>query len=75
MAQTFSASEQGVIAISVGNQKAGTKITLTDANGNEIVSYEPELSFAVVILSSPELIKGETYTISVGSASGTFEAN
>ena len=75
MAQTFSASEQGVIALSVGNQKAGTKITLTDTNGNVLFSHEPELSFAIVILSSPELIKGETYTITVGSASGSFEAN
>lgn len=75
MAQTFSDSEQGVIAVSVGNQTAGTKIELKDSKGNVIISYEPELSFAVVILSSPDIIKGETYTINVGSTSGEFEAN
>ena len=75
MAQTFSASEQGVIAVNVGNQKAGTHITLADASGKEIVSYEPELSFAVVILSSPDIITGETYNITVGTASGSFTAN
>lgn len=75
MAQTFSDSEQGVIAVSVGEQSAGTGITLTDKNGNEIISYTPELSFAVVILSSPDITSGETYTITVGEASGEFEAS
>lgn len=75
MAQTFSDSEQGVIAVSVGNQSAGTQITLTDSEGNVIISHVPELSFGVVILSSPDIIKGQTYTITVGSASGEFVAS
>ena len=75
MAQTFSDSEQGVIAVSVGEQSAGTGITLTDKSGNEILSYTPELSFAVVILSSPDITSRETYTITVGEASGEFEAS
>lgn len=76
MAQTFSDSTQGVIAINAGNQNAGTVITLTDRNGNTVISpYAPELPFSVVILSSPEIIKGETYTITVGTASGDFTAN
>ncbi len=75
MAQTFSDSEQGVIAVSVGSMSAGTEITLTDSAGNVVISYAPELSFGVVILSSPDVVKGETYTITVGSASGTFAAN
>lgn len=74
MAQTFSDSEQGVIAVSVGTQAAGTQITLTNADGNILFSYAPELSFAVVILSSPEIITGEIYTISVGDSSGDFAA-
>ncbi len=75
MAQTFSDSEQGVFAVSVGNQAAGTKIELTDSKGNVVISYAPELSFAVVILSSPDVKKGETYTITVGTTSGEFEAS
>ncbi len=74
MAQTFSNSEQGVFAVSVGNQSAGTNITLKDKNGNTIISYAPELSFAVVIISSPDMVSGETYTITVGATSGEFEA-
>ena len=75
MAQSFSDSEQGVVAVSVGNQPAGTQITLKDKNGNTILEHTPELNFAVVILSSPELAKGETYTITVGTQSGDFEAS
>jgi len=74
MAQTFSDSEQGVISVSVGSQQAGTSITLTDSQGNVVLSYEPELSFAIVIFSSPDIAKGETYTITVGDASGEFQA-
>lgn len=75
MAQTFSESKQGVIAVSVGNHSARTSIILKDSKGNTVISYEPELSFAIVILSSPDIVKGETYTITVGSASGSFEAS
>ena len=75
MAQTFSDSKQGVVAVSVGNQPAGTQIILKDKNGNTVLEHTPELNFAVVILSSPELVKGETYSITVGSQSGEFEAS
>jgi len=75
MAQTFSESKQGVVAVSVGNQNAGTNITLKDKSGKTIIEYAPELSFAVVILSSPDIVSGETYTITVGSESGEFEAS
>ena len=74
MAQSFSDSNQGVIAISVGGQSAGTKILLKDSNGNTIVSHEPELDFAVVILSSPEIETGETYSLTIGSQTGDIEA-
>ncbi len=75
MAQSFSDSEQGVFAVSVGNQAAGTKIVLKDKNGNTIIEHAPELNFAVVILSSPDIKKGEAYSITVGSQSGEFEAS
>ena len=75
MAQSFSDSTQGVIALQVGNQTAGTQITLKDKSGNIMIERTPELSFAVVILSSPDIKKGETYSITVGSQSGEFEAS
>lgn len=75
MAQSFSDSRQGVVAVGVGNQAAGTQITLKNAKGNTVISYAPELNFAVVILSSPDIVKGDTYTITVGSESGEMQAS
>ena len=75
MAQTFSDSEHGVVAVSVGNQSAGTKIVLKDKSGKTMIEHTPELNFAVVILSSPDISKGETYAITVGSQSGEFKAS
>ncbi len=75
MAQTITSPEQGVIALSVGNQSAGTKITVSDSEGNLILSYEPALSFAIVIVSTPDIVKGEAYKVSVGTQTGEFKAN
>ena len=75
MAQTFSDSEQGVISVSVGNQAAGTAITLKDTKGNTLITHTPKLSFAIVILSSPDIVSGDTYTITVGSQSAQFKAS
>lgn len=76
MAQTFSDSELGVIAVKVGNQVAGTAISLKDSEGNMIIPpYQPELNYAIVIISSPEMVKGKTYTITVGSTSSEIKAS
>ena len=75
MAQTFSASEQGVIAVSVGNQAANTTVTVQNAKGETVLTYAPELPFAVFIYSDPALQTGATYTITVGSQSGSVTAN
>ncbi len=74
MAQTFSDSTQGVSALQVGTRAAGTQILLKDADGNVLISHQPELDFAVVILSTPEMVKGQTYTIEIGSDTGDFAA-
>ena len=73
--QTFSDSTQGVIAVNAGQRAAGTLIILTDQKGNTVMSYTSELDFNVVILNSPDIISGDTYTIMIGSDSGEFEAS
>lgn len=76
MAQSFSDSGQGVIAVRVGAQSGGTAITVTDSDGKTIISsYAPELDFEVVILSSPDIVKGKTYKITVVFSSGEITAN
>ncbi len=76
MAQTFSSSEnQGVLALSVGNQEALTEIVITDSNGNDILKYSPKLSYAILIYSSPEIKTGESYKVHIGNETGEFIAS
>ena len=76
MAQTFSeGSTQGVFAVTCGTQTAGSRILLTDAAGKTVVDYTPNLPFGLVVLSTPDMVSGADYTITVGEASGTFAAS
>ena len=76
MAQTFSANEQGVLAISAGSgQSAGVTIKVTDPDGKELLSYQPELDFTVMIFSTPQIVSGQTYHITVGSVEGDVKAD
>ena len=70
----FNSFFKGVIAVNAGSQNAGTPITLTDKEGNIILTRTPELPFAVVILSCPEIIIGETYMLTIGQNTGDFQA-
>lgn len=75
MAQTFSEeSTQGVIACTVGNQSAGTRVVVKDSEGKEVIAYDVEYACVLVIISSPDLIKGAEYTMTIGNASGTISA-
>ena len=75
MAQSFSSSEQGVISLSVGSRSAGTEISVSDASGNTVLSYTPELPYQIVILSSEDLVSGQSYTVNIGSQSASVTAN
>ena len=66
MAQTLSGTNQGVVSMKVNNQAGGTPLTLTDSAGNTLIHHTPALDYAMVIFSSPALVKGETYTLALG---------
>lgn len=74
MPQSFSDNKQGVIAIRMGSQSAGTEITVTDGNGKELVKTAPELDFSVFIFSSPELVSGQSYRVAVGGVEDEIDA-
>lgn len=76
MAQSFSASStQGVIACTVGNQSAGQTVTVADSNGNTVLTTQTEYSTVLMIVSSPDIAKGKSYTVTIGTTSGTLEAS
>ena len=65
MAQTFDSSEQGVITTTIDKTDAQSTLELVDSDGNIIITYTPELSYEYIVLSSPEILTGETYTLNV----------
>ena len=69
MAESFTSAEQGLIAVSVDSQAAGSTVTLKDSNGDVIAETTPELDYAVVYISTEKMAKGETYTLTAGSYS------
>ena len=56
-----------------GSAASGTTITLTDSDGNEIVSYTPDKAFQSIVISSPDIESEGTYTLTVGSDTYTIE--
>ncbi len=68
MTQNFGTnSTQGSILISTDNQEVGSEILLKDSTGKEMVSWQSEKSFSSVLISSPDLKEGETYSITAGT--------
>lgn len=51
---------------------AGTIVCVQNKNGENIITYSPSKKFSSVIISSPDIIQGESYSIYYGgSSSGT----
>ena len=72
-AQTFRSAEQGVVTERVSGE-AGEEIVLADASGTALLTLSPALDFQFIVLSSPDLVSGETYTLPVGGASTEVQA-
>ena len=50
-------------------QQADTLIHLQDSQGNTVVTFEPEKNYQSIVISSPELKTGTTYTLYTGGKS------
>ncbi len=70
MAQNFgNSSTQGTMMVTVPTGGAGDTIKLLDANGNELISFTADKAYSSVIISIPEILQGESYTLMSGSNS------
>ena len=71
MSQNFGEkSTQGAMLVNVDTQQGGSEIILRDSGGKTLVSFTPQKSYNSVVVSTPEVIKGGTFTLVTGS-SGT----
>ncbi len=75
MAENFgSDSTQGSILYTFDSTlSGGTEVKLTDENGNVLASYIPEKNFQCVVISTPDVASGKTYTLTAGGNSYTIE--
>lgn len=74
MAQTFRSAEQGVVTERVSGE-AGEEIVLADASGTALLTLSPALDFQFIVLSRPDLVSGETYTLTIGGTSTEVQAD
>lgn len=66
-------SSQNVVGANVGSCGGGTLVTLADSGGKEILSYAPSKDFEHIVISSPDIKSGESYTVYTGGSSDSTE--
>ena len=70
MAQSpSSTSSQNSVNVALESQSANTIIHIEDEKGNEVITFAPSKQYQSVVVSSPELKTGSTYTVSYGGSS------
>lgn len=71
-----SSSSQASVMITFSSmQSAGTLISILDGN-DALLSYAPDISFNCIVISTPSMIQGSTYTLaSGGTVSGDVTGN
>ena len=74
MAQSLTSDGQGVLGVSTGNQQGGTAFEIRDAEGNVILSGQPQKAYSSLVASCSQIISGETYTLIIGELSGQIQA-
>ena len=67
MAMNFSSATQGSILVNFSSQKANTQIILKKSSEKVIFSYNASKKYSSVLISSPDLSTGETYTLAAGT--------
>ncbi len=72
MAQNFSdSSSQNSLLVAYSSvQKAGTLVSLLDESGNTILSFTPAKDYQSIVISTPKLEPGKTYTLYSGGSTG-----
>lgn len=72
MTENFgSTSTQCAFLVTMNSFGAGETITITDSQGNVLYTGVTVKSANCVVFSSPDLVVGETYTVTIGSTSAT----
>ncbi len=65
MAQGFddTSTQCSLLYLLSSDAAGGSTVTLKDKEGKEVISFTPNKTYQSVVISSPNLIQGETYTL------------
>lgn len=75
MAQGFGNSSKQASIMTNIQGAANSKIVVKDSTGKEIINYTATKSFSNVLISSPDIKEGESYTISINGSETTVTAS
>lgn len=75
MAQSFSntSTQASILYNLTAKTAAGTEISLKDSSGKVLVSFTPEKAYQSVVISTPEMSVGSTYTLTAGNQTAEIE--
>lgn len=69
-----SSSTQNSVSANLSSPlSGGTLVTVTDSSGNEVISFAPEKTFSSIVISSPDIKSGGTYTLYTGGSTSSSE--
>ncbi|MEG2000534.1 MAG: carbohydrate-binding domain-containing protein, partial [Evtepia sp.] len=71
MAQNFTSATQGALLITAQTAQTG-EIILANSNNNTLAFFSPEKEYRSVLISTPDMRAGETYSVTVGSETQTI---
>jgi hypothetical protein len=66
---------QPYIQVTLSTQNAGTQLTVKDSSNNIIASYTPINTYSSVLVTSPKMVSGASYTVIAGNSSQTAVAS
>lgn len=73
MAENFTTDSTQCAMLVNLSETLSEKVVLKDSNGKEIISYEPDKTYNSVVISTPDIKTGETYTLSCGNTDTSVE--
>ncbi len=68
MAQNASSTSTQCCVLVYTSASANTVFNISDSSGNSVLTYQPSKQYGCVLVSTPNLKKGESYTVSTGGS-------
>lgn len=68
-APSSSSTQYSVLVRFSTSQSANSIVHIQDSNGTDILTFAPVRAYQSIVLSSPDLVKGNTYTVYTGGRS------